>query len=231
MITVRKSDDRGKTKLEWLDSKHTFSFGDYFDPKWMGFKSLRVINEDVVEAGQGFSPHPHKDMEIITYIVEGSLQHKDNSGGGTIIHTGEVQKMSAGTGIIHSEFNPSQIEIVHLLQIWIIPEKKGLTPMYEQKVFSTQDKQGKLLLIGSKDGRQGSIQIHQDVNLYSSYLKKGDDLTYSFDQGRGGWLQVITGELQVNDQTLSAGDGAQISGESEIHIQCLEPSELLFFDL
>ncbi len=231
MISIRRSEDRGTTKLDWLDSKHTFSFGDYYDPEWEGFRSLRVINEDIIEPDNGFPFHSHRDMEIITYIIDGSLRHKDNAGGGSIIHLGEVQKMSAGTGIIHSEFNPSHSEAVHLLQIWIIPEKKGLPPGYEQKTFSHQDKEGKLLLIGSKDGRAGSVTIHQDVDLYSSYLKKGDEIHFLLLKDRAVWIQVIEGELEVNDKILLAGDSAQVSNEKEIHIKCTHPGEFLLFDL
>src|ERR1700722_1533760 len=183
MIKLRRSLDRGLTKLDWLESKHTFSFGDYYDPAHEGFKSLRVINEDIVMGGEGFPPHPHRDMEIITYIVDGALQHKDNMGHGSTIHPDEVQRMTAGTGIMHSEFNPSGSRPVHLLQIWIFPETKNLEPGYEQKSFSQKDKQGKLLLIGSREGREASVTIHQDIDLYSALLKKGDETHFSLRKG------------------------------------------------
>ena len=231
MITVRKSQDRGTTKLDWLESKHSFSFGDYYDPDHMGFKSLRVINEDWVEAGKGFSTHPHRDMEIITYIVDGSLQHKDMLSQGSLIHVGEVQRMTAGTGITHSEFNPSVSDPVHLLQIWILPETKNLEPSYEQKLFDPKSKEGKLLLIGSRDGRDGAVRIHQDIDIYSTFLKKGDEVQFSLRKDRGAWIQVVEGELDVNGQKLFAGDGAAILEEPAINIKSLQPSELLLFDM
>lgn len=231
MITLRKSQDRGTTKRDWLDSRHSFSFGDYQDPHWKSFKNLRVINEDIIQPGKGFPAHFHKDMEIITYIVDGKLQHKDSIGGGSIIHAGEVQKMSAGSGIMHSEFNPSCEETVHLLQIWIIPEKENLPPQYEQKTFPWSTTQNKLILIGSPDGRENSITIHQDVNLYGASLTKGAELQFPLREERGAWIQIIKGNLHVNAQTLSKGDGAQIFDEPLIHITCLEFSEFLLFDL
>lgn len=231
MITIRKSRDRGVTNLDWLESKHTFSFGDYFDPHQIGFRSLRVINEDRVEAGKGFPAHPHRDMEILTYIVDGSLRHKDTLSHGSVIHAGEIQRMTAGTGITHSEFNPSISDPVHLLQIWILPETKNLEPSYEQKSFDPKHKQGTLLLIGSKDGRDGTVTIHQDIDFYGAFLKQQDAVHFSLRKDRGAWIQVVEGEIDVNGQKLSTGDGAAISDEQAINIKGIQPSELLFFDM
>jgi len=228
MIYLRKSQDRGLTKFDWLDSKHTLSFGEYWDPDHESFKSLRVINEDLVAPGKGFPAHPHRDMEIITYIIEGTLQHRDNMDNGSQIKVGEVQRMTAGKGIIHSEYNASSTDPVHLLQIWILPEVKGLEPSYEQKSFLQKDN---LLLIGSHGGREGSVSIHQDVDLYRGLFKPGDELQFPFRKGRGGWIQVVDGELNVNGQNLVDGDGIGILDEPFLNIKCLQLAEFLLFDM
>jgi quercetin 2,3-dioxygenase len=232
MITVRPAQARGTANFGWLDSRHTFSFGEYYDPKHMGFADLRVINEDRVAPGQGFSTHGHKDMEIISYVLEGALEHKDSIGTGSVIRPGDVQRMSAGTGIRHSEYNASQTEPVHFLQIWILPEQKGIEPGYEQKNFATAEKQGKLRLVGSRDGRDGSITIHQDVDLFATTLRAEDAVSHTFAHGRVGWLQVARGTVQLNDQVLVAGDGAAIAQNSAIALQgTAEDAELLLFDM
>ncbi len=232
MINIRQENQRGKANLGWLDTRYTFSFSNYFDPNYMGFKTLRVINEDKVNPGGGFPTHGHQDMEIITYILQGSLEHKDSLGNGSIIRPGEVQRMSAGTGIQHSEFNPSENESVHLLQIWIIPEQKDITPGYEQKTFTEAQKRGKLRLIGSQDGRENSVTIHQDVNLYATLLQKGETISHKINPERGIWVQIISGEINLNDHVLSAGDGAAITEESSLIITGnAANSELLLFDL
>jgi quercetin 2,3-dioxygenase len=231
MITVRNAQERGHFDFGWLDTSHTFSFGDYYDPDHMGFRDLRVINEDFVQPGQGFGTHPHRDMEIITYILEGSLQHKDSMGNGSMIRPGEVQRMSAGTGVTHSEFNPSDGELVHLLQIWILPEKKGIHPSYEQKKFEDEEREGKLRLVASRDGRDGSVTIHQNVDLYASLLKNGKELSFPLRPGRHVWLQVARGGVQLNGKALKAGDGAAVSEEKKLEIKAAKDSEILLFDL
>ncbi len=236
MITVRPAAERGHFDHGWLDTSHTFSFADYHDPRHMGFRSLRVINEDVVQPGRGFGTHPHADMEILTYVVEGALQHKDSMGTGSVIRPGEVQRMSAGTGVTHSEFNASQTEPVHLLQIWILPDRRGLRPEYEQKVFPEHERLGQLRLIASPDGASGSVTVHQDVWIYDSTLPVGAHVQHELRDGRHGWLQVIRGSVLVNGNTvLSAGDGASFSNEELIDM-IGEPSaddraEVLLFDL
>ena len=238
MLTIRKASDRGVADFGWLNSHHTFSFGNYFDPEHMGFGVLRVINDDRVAGGGGFATHSHRDMEIISYVIDGALEHKDNIGNGSVIKPGDVQRMSAGTGISHSEYNHSETDIVHFLQIWIIPEKKDIEPGYEQKYFDPTHNHGQFKLVGSKDGRDGSITIHQDVNLYSAHLGNGDHLTYPLADDRQVWIQVIRGLLMVNDQILSAGDGAAItsglSGPNDDSIQigsAADQTELLVFDM
>ncbi len=231
MIKLRPSNERGVTNFDWLDSRHSFSFGQYVAPEYSGFRALRVINEDIVEPGKGFHPHGHHDMEIITYVLEGALEHKDSIGNGSIIKHGDVQRMSAGTGIAHSEFNHSNLEKVHLLQIWIIPDEKDLSPSYEQKYFTEEEKTGVLKLIGSSDGSNGSVTIHQDVNLYSSIIKKDQDITHNFTLNRFGWLQVVKGHLVMNGNILRSGDGAAISGEEKIIMIAKEDTEFLLFDL
>ncbi len=231
MITVRPALERGVTQLGWLDSRHSFSFDRYHDANWMGFRTLRVINDDLVEAGQGFATHPHRDMEIITYVLEGELAHKDSLGSGSVIRPGDVQRMTAGRGILHSEFNNSKTNRVRLLQIWILPEEKGLKPGYEQKNFERSSMRGKLLLAASHDGRDGSVSLHQDVDLYSSVLDSGDQVRHELAEGRYAWVQVATGTIIVNGVALSQGDGAAISEESALTIQANKESELLLFDL
>jgi quercetin 2,3-dioxygenase len=232
MITIRSSQERGIAKIDWLFSRHTFSFGHYHDPKFMGFSDLRVINEDQVQPDQGFSTHSHRDMEIISYVLEGALQHKDSIGTGSIIRPGDVQRMSAGTGISHSEFNASATDLVHFLQIWILPSVSGLAPSYEQKAFSPEEKQGKLLLVGSANGREGSITIHQDVNFYASLLNAEDTVSLDLKPNRVAWLQVAHGQVLVNDHLLSAGDGAAITEESLITLVGKVPdTEILLFEM
>jgi quercetin 2,3-dioxygenase len=232
MITIRPAQERGAANFGWLDSRHTFSFGNYYDPRHMGFADLRVINEDKVTPGKGFGTHGHRDMEIISYVLEGALEHKDSIGTGSVIRPGDVQRMSAGTGIQHSEFNASNTDPVHFLQIWLLPEKKGIEPGYEQKTFSDAEKRGTLRLVGSRDGRDGSITIHQNVDLYASVLSEEDTVNYTLPEGRVAWVQVARGAIQLNGQTLTAGDGAAISEESQITLQgAAENAEVLLFDM
>jgi quercetin 2,3-dioxygenase len=231
MIKIRKAKDRGHFNFGWLDTFHTFSFGDYYDPSFMGFRSLRVINEDFVHAGRGFPTHSHRDMEIITYILEGQLEHRDSMGNGSIIRPGDVQRMTAGTGVSHSEANPSPRDSVHLLQIWIIPERQGLKPGYEQKFFSDEQKLGSLRLIASHDGRDDSVTVHQDVNVYGGVLNSEQDLTHQLAPDRHAWLQVARGDVVVNGENLDQGDGAAISGEPRLTISGRTPAEILLFDM
>jgi hypothetical protein len=231
MITIRKSNERGYANHGWLDTYYTFSFSDYYDPQFMGFRDLRVINEDRIEPGQGFPKHGHRDMEIITYMISGELSHRDSMGNGETIHPNEVQRMTAGTGVLHSEFS-SETDKTHLLQIWILPEANRLTPGYEQKKFSPGEKQGKLRLIASRGGSDGSVHINQDVRVYASILNKDEKVTHPLANGRHAWIQVITGGLDVNTTGLEPGDGAAISDESELSIRALaDASEFLLFDL
>ncbi|HEY2759110.1 MAG TPA: pirin family protein [Pirellulales bacterium] len=231
MFTLRKSTDRLHTDIDWLNSWHTFSFGDHYDPNWINFGPLRVINEDFVQPGMGFGMHPHRDMEIITYIVEGALEHKDSLGTGSVIRPGDVQRMTAGTGIHHSEFNPSQDAKVHLLQIWIVPEQRGLTPSYEQKAIPNSEKHNRLRLIASHNGRDGSVTIRQDTDIYSSLLDPNQNVVHQLATGRSAWLQLIRGALTVNGNALSAGDGAGIRSEPNLEITATKDAELLLFDL
>lgn len=230
MITLRASSDRGHANHGWLDSYHTFSFANYYDPKHMGFRGLRVINEDRVQPGRGFGTHGHRDMEILTYVLEGALEHKDSLGNGAIITPGEVQRMSAGTGIMHSEFNPSASESVHLLQIWILPTQQGLQPSYEQRTFPLQQREG-LQLIAAKDGRDGAVTIHSDVDLYSGVLRRGDRVSYQLQPKRYGWLQVARGEADLNGYNLKAGDGVALSEAESLKITTNTGAEILLFDL
>jgi len=230
-LTIRKSEERGRANFGWLDSKHSFSFGHYHDPKHMGFGPLRVINDDRVAPGGGFPAHPHSDMEIISYVLEGALEHKDSLGTGSVIRPGDVQRMSAGSGIRHSEFNASKNDPVHFLQIWIIPEKRGLAPGYEQKAFSDAEKRGRLRLIGSRDGRDGSVTIHQDVDLYAALLGEGDAVEHTVAAGRGGWVQVARGIVSVNGEELREGDGVAISTSGHLRIAGHEAAEVLLFDM
>jgi redox-sensitive bicupin YhaK (pirin superfamily) len=231
MITIRRSAERGGGNYGWLNTHHTFSFDQYYDPKWMSFRSLRVINEDWVAAGQGFPFHPHRDMEIITYLLEGALEHKDSLGTGSVIRPGDGQRMSAGTGIRHSEFNPSPTDPAHLLQIWIMPDERGHEPSYEQKSFPAEEKQGKLRLIASPDGKDGSVTIHQDAKLYATLLKPGETVQHDLGAKRHAWLQVAKGAVELNGQTLNQGDGAAVSEESGLTIQGTQDAEILLFDL
>ncbi|MEM7053661.1 MAG: pirin family protein [Pseudomonadota bacterium] len=231
MINIRKADERGPTKIDWLDSKHSFSFGQYYDPKHMGFGPLRVINEDRVIPGAGFQPHDHRDMEIISYVLDGALEHKDSIGTGSVIRPGDVQRMSAGSGIRHSEFNHSETDPVHFLQIWIVPEEKNIDPGYEQKSFDHESKRGRLRLVGSRDGRDDSITIHQDVNLYVGLFDRGESESFELAADRAAWVQVARGQIRLNDQTLEAGDGASITDLQQLEIEGLDDAEVLLFDL
>jgi len=231
MITVRRAGERGHTVIDWLDSWHTFSFDTYHDPRHENFRSLRVINEDIVKAGAGFHPHSHRDMEILTYIIEGSLEHGDNLSHGSVIRPGEVQRMSAGTGVTHSEFNHSKKDPVHLLQIWILPEKKGLTPGYEQRAFSEKERQGRLCLVASNKPANGALKIHQDVQVYASLLQAKESLPHSLRPGRHAWIQVARGEMDLNGNALGPGDGAAMSEEKNVSITAKKDAEILLFDL
>ena len=232
MITVRPAQARGNANFGWLNSKHTFSFGNYYDPNHMGFASLRVINEDKVQPGQGFGTHSHRDMEIISYVLKGELEHKDSIGNGSVIRPGDVQRMSAGTGIAHSEFNASANDPVHFLQIWIMPDRAGIKPSYEQKHFSLAEKQGKLRLVASRDGRDNSVTIHQDANLYVATLNNGDRVNYNTRDNRSVWIQVARGSVEINGNSLQAGDGAAIIQETDLAIAATSnETEILLFDL
>jgi redox-sensitive bicupin YhaK (pirin superfamily) len=232
MITVRLAKERGTANFGWLDSRHTFSFGEYHDPAQMGIGPLRVINEDRVSPGQGFGTHGHKDMEIISYVLEGALEHKDSIGTGSVIRPGDVQVMSAGTGIRHSEFNHSKTEPVHFLQIWVMPNRQGIAPRYEQKTFPDAEKRGRLRLVGSSDGRDGSVVIHQDVELFAALLNAGEELTHALATGRKGWIQVIRGAVALSGRDLVAGDGAAVANEPDLSITAkVDHTELLVFDL
>ncbi|MGB0696993.1 MAG: pirin family protein [Rhodospirillaceae bacterium] len=231
MQSIRQSDARGRANFGWLDSRHTFSFGHYFDPKHMGFGPLRVINEDKVTPGTGFDTHGHANMEIISYVLDGALEHKDTLGTGEVIRPGEVQRMTAGRGIRHSEFNHSKTDPVHFLQIWILPEQDGLSPSYEQRNFPTTEKRGKLRLVGSADGRDGSVKIHQDVNLYAGLFDADEQASLPIEAGRIAWVQVARGDVTVNGQTLSQGDGLAIRSTDKIDVSDGKASEILIFDM
>jgi hypothetical protein len=230
-LTIRKSEERGRANFGWLDSKHSFSFGHYHDPKHMGFGPLRVINDDRVAPGAGFPAHPHSDMEIISYVLEGALEHKDSLGTGSVIRPGDVQRMSAGTGIRHSEFNASKTDPVHFLQIWIVPYRKGIAPGYEQKAFPDAEKRGRLRLVGSRAGREGSVTIHQDVDLYATLLDEGEAVEHTIAPGRGGWVQVARGAIELNGATLREGDGVAVSTSGPLRIAGIEKAEVLLFDM
>lgn len=231
MMTIRPAHERGAFDWGWLDTRHTFSFGEYRDPRYMGYRSLRVINDDRVAPGGGFDTHPHRDMEIITWVLSGALEHKDSLGNGSVIRAGDVQRMTAGTGILHSEFNPSPSEPVHLLQIWLFPEAKGLTPGYAQQNFPAAERRGRLQLIASKDGRDGSLSFQQNANVFVAALDKDQRVTHPLAKGRGVWVHVATGSILLNGQPLSEGDGAAIEDESTIELVGVEPGETLLFDL
>ena len=231
MITCRKSEDRGLTELGWLSSRHTFSFDTYYDPGHMNFRTLRVINEDTVAPGQGFPTHPHRDMEIVTYVVSGQLEHKDSMGNGSIIRPGEIQRMTAGTGVTHSEYNPSHEHPVHFLQIWILPDEKGLTPGYEQKKYINMMKENELTLIASRKGRLGSLTINQAVDIYTCRLAGGKDINVAIDEGHGLWIQLLKGELMVSGDKLLSGDACSVTGEREVRLKAEGESLFLLFDL
>jgi quercetin 2,3-dioxygenase len=232
MINVRHAKQRGTANFGWLDSRHTFSFGDYYDPKQMGFGPLRVINEDRVSPGQGFPTHGHRDMEIISYVLEGALEHKDSIGTGSVIRPGDVQVMSAGTGIRHSEFNHSKTEPVHFMQIWVVPDREGIAPRYEQKTFPDAEKRGRLRLVGSSDGRDSSVVIYQDVELFAAILNAGEQVTHALAAGRKGWLQVVRGTVALSGHILDTGDGVALEREPELTITGKsDGAEILVFDL
>ena len=231
MFELRRAHERGHANHGWLDSYHTFSFGGYFDPKYVGFSNLRVINDDTVSPGGGFATHAHNDMEIVSYVLEGALEHKDSMGNGSIIRPGHVQRMSAGSGVTHSEYNHSSTDPVHFLQIWVLPEKNGLEPSYEQRFFSEANKRGRLALIGSRDGRDGSVTIHQDLDLYATVVADGESVTHALPQGRKCWVQVARGSVRLNEQPLHAGDGVAIEGAVTITLTGATDTEVLLFDM
>jgi redox-sensitive bicupin YhaK (pirin superfamily) len=231
MIQVRQAAERGHFDHGWLDTYHTFSFGDYYDPAHVGFRSLRVINDDRVHPGQGFGMHGHRDMEIVTYVLDGALEHRDSTGNGEIIRAGELQRMTAGTGIRHSEFNPSDTASVHLYQIWLLPQRKGLQPSYEQLAVREEEKRGRLRLVASPDGAAGSLTLHQDARLYLAALLPGQSVSHEIERSRAAWLQVLRGSVHVLGNDLSAGDGAAITDASALSIQAAAASEVLLFDL
>jgi redox-sensitive bicupin YhaK (pirin superfamily) len=231
MIVVRKAGDRGLTRIDWLKSRHTFSFGEYYDVNQQGFSDLRVINEDWVAPGAGFPTHSHRDMEIITYVIDGAVQHRDSMGNGSVIRPGDVQRMSAGTGVTHSEYNPSRAEELHLLQIWILPDRRGHQPGYEQKSIPDEDKRGRLRIIASSDGRDGSVTIHQDARLYAGVIEAGRPVTFESRPERSSYVHIVQGAVGVSGIALEAGDGARIVDERAIEIAGREESEVLLFDL
>lgn len=231
MIQVRKANERGHFHHGWLDTYHTFSFGDYYDPDQMGFRALRVINDDRIAPGQGFGMHGHRDMEIVTYVLDGALAHQDSLGNGSIIRAGELQRMSAGTGVRHSEFNPAEKEWVHLYQIWLLPQRRGLEPSYEQLAVGEEQMRGRFRLVASPDGAEDSLTIHQDARLYLASLLPGEDVSHQIERGRAVWLQVLRGNVDVLGKTLAAGDGAAVTDENALAVQAAGPSEVLWFDL
>jgi redox-sensitive bicupin YhaK (pirin superfamily) len=231
MLTIRRAGDRGHADHGWLDTHHTFSFADYYDRRFMGFGPLRVLNDDRVAAGAGFPPHHHRDMEIISYVLEGALEHKDSMGNGSVIEPGDVQRMSAGTGVMHSEYNPSEESPVHFLQIWLLPRRPGLAPGYEQKRFSEDDKRGRLRLVASPDGSDGSVTLQQDARMFAALIEPGQAVEHRFAAGRIGWLHVARGSAEVNGQALSEGDGAAIQEESQLSLRSRDGGEVLLFDL
>jgi redox-sensitive bicupin YhaK (pirin superfamily) len=231
MLTLRRANDRGHADHGWLDSHHTFSFADYYDPAHMGFRALRVINDDTVAPGRGFGSHPHRDMEIISYVLDGALAHKDSMGTGSTIEPGDVQRMSAGTGVVHSEFNASKSEPVHFLQIWLLPSERNAKPGYEQKRFSTEEKAGKLRLVASPDGRDGSITVHTEAEVYAGVFDRGQRAEHAVASGRHAWVHVARGTARVNGQEMTAGDGLAISDETSVAIEGVDRAEILLFDL
>jgi quercetin 2,3-dioxygenase len=231
MITIRPASERGRGEYGWLDTRHTFSFNEYHDERHMGFRALRVMNEDWIAPGKGFGTHGHRDMEIVTYVLEGALAHKDSLGNGSVLRPGEFQRMTAGTGIEHSEFNPSDSEPVHLYQIWLFPERRGLVPSYDQRAFPLAERQGKLRLVASPDGRDGSLSIYQDAEVYLTTLDAGDQVTHSLAAGRHAWIQVLRGGVRLNDVDLAVSDGAAVGEESVLSLRSSQPSEVMLFDL
>ena len=231
MIVRRPADERGQADFGWLDSRHTFSFGEYYDPRYMGFRALRVINEDRVKPGYGFPTHPHRDMEILSYVMEGALAHKDSMGTGSVIRPGDVQRMSAGTGVLHSEMNPSPDEPVHFFQIWLLPAKRGIEPTYEQKRFENAEKQGRLKLVATQDARDGTVTINQDVDLYAGVFAPGDVAHLPMRAGRHAWVQVARGNVTLNGTPLSQGDGAAVSEEAALDLSATSAAEVIVFDL
>jgi redox-sensitive bicupin YhaK (pirin superfamily) len=231
MIRIRKADERGHFNHGWLDTYHTFSFASYRDPEHMGFRSLRVMNEDRVQPGQGFAAHPHRDMEIVTYVLEGALEHKDNMGNGSALRPGEFQRMTAGRGITHSEFNPSAGELVHLYQIWISPERKALEPSYEQRAFAEDERRNQFRIVASRDGREGSLTVHQDVAIFLSSINAGEQVSHALKMDRHAWLQVLRGAVELNAIRLAAGDGAAVSEETVLAVLATSDSEVMLFDL
>jgi len=231
MIRIRGAAERGRFDHGWLDTRHTFSFGRYYDPRHMGFRSLRVINEDWVKPGRGFGAHPHENMEIVTYVLEGELEHRDSLGNGGTIRPGELQRMTAGTGIVHSEANPSSRDVVHLYQIWMLPEREGLKPSYEQRAFPDGERRNRLRLVASPDGRDGSLRIRQDASLYLGTLDAGRDVSHALSPGRHAWLQILRGTVQVEGRSLSVGDGASVSDEPGLSVKADASAEVLLFDL
>jgi len=230
MYQYRRADERGHVNFGWLDSHHTFSFGQYHDPRHMGFRALRVINDDRVVPGAGFDEHGHANMEIISYVLDGALEHKDSLGTGSIIKPGDVQRMSAGTGVRHSEFNASKNDPVHFLQIWLLPEKQGIAPAYEQKTFG-DERNSQLKLVAARDGRDGALTVHQDVDLYASVLSEGDHVAHNFAEGRHGWLQIARGGVEIDGSIFQPGDGLAMSDVERVDIKALSPAEFLLFDL
>jgi redox-sensitive bicupin YhaK (pirin superfamily) len=231
LIEIIPADTRGAADHGWLKAKHSFSFADYYDPERMGFGSIRVINEDRIEPSKGFGTHPHNDMEIVTYIIDGALEHEDSMGNGSVIRAGDVQRMTAGTGVRHSEFNHSENDVVHLLQIWILPQELSLQPGYEQQHFSREDKLNQWRLIASSDGREASVHVHQAVDLYASVLEGGSKLQHSFGSGRSGYLQIVSGTVTANGEQMSAGDGATIENLEELTVEAIDEAEAVLFDM
>jgi redox-sensitive bicupin YhaK (pirin superfamily) len=231
MITIRPASERGRGEYGWLDTRHTFSFNEYHDGRHMSFRALRVMNEDWIAPGKGFGTHGHRDMEIVTYVLDGALAHKDSLGNGSVLRPGEFQRMTAGTGIEHSEFNPSDSEPVHLYQIWLFPERRGLVPSYDQRAFPLAERQGKLRLVASPDGRDGSLSINQDAEVYLTTLDAGDQVTHSLAAGRHAWIQVLRGGVKLNNVDLLVSDGAAVSEESVLSVRASQPSEVMLFDL
>jgi redox-sensitive bicupin YhaK (pirin superfamily) len=231
MIKIRKSEDRGRFDHGWLDTRHTFSFGDYQDPEQTGFRALRVMNEDRVRPGEGFGTHGHRDMEIVSYVLEGALEHRDSMGNGSVLRRGMFQRMSAGTGVLHSEFNHSSSEPVHFYQIWLLPERAGIEPGYEDKQFSNGEKRNRLRLVAAADGRDGALRVHQDAEIYLAEIADGREVRHALAEGRHAWVQVLRGAVTLNDVALKAGDGAAVSDETDLRIAAESEAEVMLFDL